>query len=114
MTEDNSRGRILISEEAVAELAGHTAMQSYGVVGMDDPSWGSRLRRLFQPGGQTRGIKVLLEDNQVKVDLFIVVENGTNMREISRNLADQVTYTLAKHTGLNIKEVNVHISNIKL
>jgi len=108
------QGRILISEEAVAELAGHTAMQSYGVVGMDYPSWGARLRRLFRQGGQSRGIKVTLTENDVSIDLYIVVENGTNMREISHNLAEQVTYTVAKHTGLNIKEVNVHISNIKI
>lgn len=113
MSENKPRGRILISEEAVAELAGHTAMQSYGVVGMDYPSWSSRLRRFFRIGGQSRGIKVTLEDNDVQLDLYIMVESGTNMREISRNLAEQVTYTVAKHTGLNIKEVNVHISNIK-
>lgn len=114
MSEQNSRGRILISEEAVAELAGHTAMQSYGVVGMDYPSWSSRLRRLFRIGGQSRGIKVTLAENDVHLDLYIMVESGTNMREISRNLAEQVTYTVGKHTGLNIKEVNVHISNIKI
>lgn len=113
MSEEKSRGRILISEEAIAELAGHTAMQSYGVVGMDHPSWAARLRRLFRIGGQSRGIEVTLNENDVQIDLYIVVESGTNMREISRNLADQVTYTVAKHTGLNIKEVNVHISNIK-
>ncbi len=114
MSEAKPLGRILISEEAIAELAGHTATQSYGVVGMDHPSWGARLRRLFKLRGQSRGIKVTLTDKDVQIDLFIVVENGTNMREISRNLAEQVTYTVAKHTGLNIKEVNVHISNIKI
>lgn len=113
MSEAKPQGRILISEEAVAELAGHTAMQSYGVVGMDHPSWGTRLRRLFRMEGQSRGIKVTLTEKDVQIDLYIVVENGTNMQEISRNLAEQVTYTVAKHTGLNIKEVNVHISNIK-
>ncbi len=114
MIDEKPRGHILISEEAIADLAGHTAMQSYGVVGMDYPTWGSRLRRLFRLGGSSRGIKVSVTDNDVLIDLFIVVENQTNMREISRNLTDQITYTVAKHTGLNIKEVNVHISNIKL
>lgn len=114
MTETQLRGRVMISEEAIAELAGHTAMQSYGVVGMEYPGWGSRLRRVFMRGGQAKGIKVTLEEKHVSIDLYIVVENGTNMREISKNLADQVTYTVGKHTGLDIKEVNVHISNIKL
>lgn len=114
MADKQPRGHILISEEAIAELAGHTAMQCYGVVGMDNPSWGAKIRRLFYPGAQSRGIKVALNDSQVDIDLYIVVENRTNMREISKNLVDQVTYTVAKHTGLNIKTVNVHISNIKL
>jgi uncharacterized alkaline shock family protein YloU len=114
MTDTQPRGRVMISEEAIAELAGHTAMQSYGVVGMEYPGWGSRLRRVFMRAGQAKGIKVSLEEKHVSIDLYIVVENGTNMREISKNLADQVTYTVGKHTGLDIKEVNVHISNIKL
>ena len=108
-----SKGRILISEEAIAELASHTATQSYGVVGMDFPSWRSRLRRLLRPSNEKRGIKVVLEDDSVVIDLYIVVENGTNMREISKNLADQVSYTVSSRTGLNIKAVNVHISNIR-
>jgi uncharacterized alkaline shock family protein YloU len=114
MNQQTVQGRILISEEAVAELAGHTAMQSYGVVGMAYPDWGSRLRRLFQTSGQTRGVKVVLDGELVSIDLFIVVDSGTNLREISKNLADQVTYTVAQHTGLNIKAVNVHIANIKI
>lgn len=114
MAKTEARGRIAITDEAIAELAGHTAMQCYGVVGLDYPTLGSRLRRLFQPGGQSRGIRVGQEENVVSIDLFIIVENGTNIREISRNLVDQITYTVAKHTGLTIKEVNVHISNIKI
>jgi uncharacterized alkaline shock family protein YloU len=114
MTETETRGQVTISEEAIAELAGHTAMKCYGVVGMDYPTFGSRLRRIFQPGGQAKGIQIELKDNVVGIDLFIVVENGTNIREISRNLTDQITYTVGRHTGLTIKEVNVHISNIKI
>jgi uncharacterized alkaline shock family protein YloU len=114
MAETKASGRIDITEEAIAELAGHTAMQCYGVVGLDYPTLGSRLRRFLRPSDQARGITVTQTDGVVGIDLFIIVENGTNIREISRNLVDQITYTVAKHTGLTIKEVNVHISNIKI
>ncbi len=106
-------GEIKITEEAIEELAAYTAMQSYGVVGMAVSSLRARLMRLMGAIGPDQGVKVEYKEGGVKIDLFIMVEHGTNIREIARNLTDQIIYKVKKHTKLDIENVDVHISKMK-
>lgn len=106
-------GEIKITEEAIEELAAYTAMQSYGVVGMAVSSLRARLKRLVGTIGPDQGVKAEYADGGVKIDLFITVEHGTNIREIVRNLTDQIVYAVKKHTKLDIKNVDIHITKLK-
>jgi uncharacterized alkaline shock family protein YloU len=106
-------GEIKISEQAIEELAAYTAMQSYGVIGMAVSSWRARLKRFLGTIGPDQGVKVEYVDGGVRIDLYIMVEHGTNIREIAKNLTDQIAYTVNKQTKLDVKDVEVHVSKIK-
>jgi uncharacterized alkaline shock family protein YloU len=52
--------------------------------------------------------------NTVEVDLYVVIEYGTQLAEVSRNLADRVRYTLTSMTDIVVNRVDVHVIDVKV
>jgi uncharacterized alkaline shock family protein YloU len=101
-------GRIRISPEAVAQIVGHVAAESYGVVGMH----GGRVGRLLARDRQ--GIEIGGDDaNGVTIDVHVVVEYGLNLAEVASTLRSRVTYEVERLTGLRVAAVEVHIRDVR-
>lgn len=106
-------GAIHISDEVLAELAGISCTQCYGVVGMASQSFQEGMAQLLGRDTIKRGVKLKRKGNQVSFNLFIIVEAGINITEVARNLIDQVKYTVGNATGLEVEEVQVHIQGVR-
>ena len=50
----------------------------------------------------------------VHVDLYIVVEYGTNIATVSRNLIDQVSFALKEYARVPLAGVDVHVMDVKV
>ena len=61
-----------------------------------------------------RGIVVTTTETGVHVDLYVVVEYGTNINTVSQNLIDNVTYVLTEYAEVPIDGVEVHVQGIKV
>jgi uncharacterized alkaline shock family protein YloU len=48
------------------------------------------------------------------VDLYVVIEHGTNLSQVSHNLADRVRYVLQTIGGVAVDDVDVHVQGIKV
>ena len=48
------------------------------------------------------------------VDLYIVVEYGTNIATVSRNLIDQVSFALKEYARVPLAGVDVHVMDVKV
>lgn len=105
--------RILFSDEVIAELAGLAAVESYGVVGMADPSWARKVSRLLSRNHLKKGVRVTREDDNVSIELNVIIEYGVNLVEVSKNLIERVTYEIKRHTGLNVTSVEVIVRGIR-
>ena len=106
-------GTIRISDEVLAELAGISCTQCYGVVGMASQSFQEGMAQLLGRDTIKRGVKLKRKGDQVSFHLFIIVEAGINITEVARNLIDQVKYTVNAATGLEVEEVQVHIQGVR-
>jgi len=115
-------GTVHISIDVLADLAGYSALESYGVVGMAAPSLRDGLVQLLPQQKLRKGVKIanaldaegepILD--QVEVDLYVVIEYGTQLAEVSRNLADRVRYTLTSMTDIVVNRVDVHVLEVKV
>jgi uncharacterized alkaline shock family protein YloU len=103
-------GRITIAPEVVAHIAGHGALESYGVVGMSARRPLGRLLSRDRPG---RGVVVGRTDEGLTIDLYVVCEYGLNLAEIASGLRNRVSYDVERLTGLPIASVEVHIQDVK-
>jgi uncharacterized alkaline shock family protein YloU len=103
-------GRITISNEAVAQIVGHTAAECYGVVGMASRG---RLPRLLARDRLTQGISVAREGDGVRIELFVVVEYGLNLAEVASTVRNRVAYEVERLSGLDVTAVEVHIQDVR-
>ena len=48
------------------------------------------------------------------MDLFVVIEFGTNLTEVSHNLANRVKYVLTTTADVKVASVDVHVQGVKV
>ena len=89
---DSTVGSVNIANDVLADLAGYACLESYGVVGMASPS---------------------LKDG-VAVDLYVIIEFGTNLTEVSHNLSNRVRYVLTNNADVKVASVDVHVQGVKV
>ena len=112
----NDYGTISINNEVIARIAGMTAMECYGVVGMAGKSVRDGLVHLLQIENLTRGIRLAAADDaaSVSIDLHIIAEYGTNITAISDSIMSTVKYRVEEATGLIVSAVNVFVEGLRV
>ena len=112
LSRTTARGRVTIAADAVAQIAGRTVAQCYGVVAMA-PRGRAPVGRLLDRGRLTRGIVVGGGSDGLTLDLHVVVEYGLNLAEVASPTRSQVAYEVERLTGLRIASVDVHIRDVR-
>lgn len=111
---NRSLGKINISPEAISVIAGATAMESFGVVGMSSRSLQDGIAELFLGRENlTKGIEVRINEEQVILDLYVVVEYGTRINEVAHNVIENVKYAIEDQLGLSVLQVNVNVMGVR-
>lgn len=107
-------GTVHIANDVLADLAGYAALESYGVVGMAAPTLADGVAQLLPRQKLRKGVKVVGGDDGVAVDLYVVIEHGTKLNEVSHNLADRVRWVLCDTADVSVKAVEVHVMGVKV
>ena len=106
-------GGIHISPNAVATIAYHAVLQSYGVVGLAPKSLADGIVSTItrEP---LRGITVRYKDEDIDIDINIIVEYGTRITSVAESVASTVRFHVEKALGLHINSVNVHVAGLRI
>ncbi len=106
-------GTIRISGEAIAQIVGRVAAESYGIVGMA-PRTGGRVAQLLSRDRLTQGIAVSrAESGGLRIDVHVVVEYGLNLAEVAASLRARVAYEVGRLTSLQVAAVEVHVEDVR-
>lgn len=101
-------GITTIAPEVILSIARMTTIETPGVSRMSPvPGAVSRLRR-----GGADGIILDIVNESVTAEVYIVVNNDVNLREVSRNVQRNVTRAISEMVGLQVGRVNIHIEDI--
>jgi uncharacterized alkaline shock family protein YloU len=114
MTEERKTGRIEISPQAIATLAGEAVLRCYGVVGMANKNLIDGIADLLQPDRWVRGVDVRVRDGKVIVDLYVIIQYGTRISEVAHGVMHGVQYALEQALGVDVAEVNVHVQGLRM
>jgi uncharacterized alkaline shock family protein YloU len=105
-------GRIEVSRQVIASIAGHAANECYGIVGMAARGLRDGLAERLQRENLHRGVEVRVDPEGIDIDLYVVIEYGVRVVEVGRSLQDAVRYQCEKTLGLKVKSVNVNVQGI--
>ncbi|MCL1796992.1 MAG: Asp23/Gls24 family envelope stress response protein [Eggerthellaceae bacterium] len=111
---ENIAGNLHVANEVLADMVGNAAMECYGIVGMAAPSAADGIAKILPNSRLRRGVVVNTTEKGVHVDLYVVVEYGTNISTVSQNLMDQVAFALAQYAKVPLDGVDVHVQGIKV
>ncbi len=107
-------GKITISDDVLADLAGLTCTRCYGIVGMASQSFQEGVAELLGRDSLRRGVRLHRKENSVGFDLYVIVEAGINIAEVAHNLIEQVKYMVESSTGMDVDEVQVHVQGVRV
>lgn len=106
-------GSLQISNNVIADLAGYAAMTCYGVVGMANTDNPQSITELLPLHPTRKGIEVKDEDGTLVVTLHVIIDAGTKLAEVSKNLKDGVDFILKECAQVENLDVRVVIEGIK-
>ncbi len=107
-------GIVEVDEGVIQDMIGYVALTSYGVAGMATPSIGDGIAKMLPMQKLRRGILLRNHGDSVSVELYIVVQYGTNLSVVAENLADTVRYVLEEHLEIRIDDISVNIQGVKV
>ena len=93
---DTIAGNLHVANDVRADMAGNAALEGYGVVGMAAPNAAAGIAKILPASRLRRGVVVTTTEVGVHVELYVVIEYGTNINTVSQNLVDQVTFALSE------------------
>jgi uncharacterized alkaline shock family protein YloU len=111
MSDRTDRGRVEVSPNAVATIANHAVLSSYGVVGMSAKNLVNGLAQVLRPDSK-RGVEVHIDEDQITIDLYVVIEYGVRVATVARNIISSVKFSVEKAIGVPLAAVNVHVQGL--
>lgn len=106
-------GQIKIADEVVGIIAGLAAIEVEGVAGMSGGLAGGIVEMLGRKN-LSKGVKVEVGERETAIDLYIIVDYGVKIPEVSLAVQESVKSAVETMTGLNVIEVNVNIQGVNM
>lgn len=110
----NELGNVIIENNVIATIAGISAMQSYGIVGMASKNAKDGIFELLRFDFMDKGINVIVEDNRVNLELHVILEYGVKISVVAQNIIDNVKFSVESITGLQVDNIDVLVQGIRV
>lgn len=109
--ETTTLGTIHISPNALATIAYHATLTSYGVVDLapKDLAEGIATTLTKEPA---HGVAVHYNGEEIDIDVHIIIEYGTRITSVAASVANAVRYQVEKALGLPVHNVNIHVQGL--
>ncbi|MDQ1913147.1 Asp23/Gls24 family envelope stress response protein [Paenibacillus sp. GD4] len=111
MSEEIQTGLIRISDDVVATIAGLAALETPGIAAMSGGISEGLAKRLSGKNVQ-RGVSVEVGQVEAAIDLRVIVNYGSKIQEVCRDLQENVREAVENMTGLSVVEVNVKVEGV--
>jgi uncharacterized alkaline shock family protein YloU len=111
--EKTSLGGIHISPNAIATIAYHATLESYGVVGLAPKNIADGIVKTItrEP---SRGVSVDYNGEEIDIEIHIIVEYGTRINSVADSVANTVRFHVERALGLKVKNINVHVAGLRI
>ncbi len=112
---ETSNGDVIIESEVIAQFAGLSAIECFGIVGMATVNVKDGLVKLLRGDSVSKGVNVTIgENNTIAIDFHIIVAYGVSISTVAENLMSTVRYKVEAFTGMQVKNINVYVEGVRV
>lgn len=102
-------GKITIAPDVLVTIARLSTLSVPGVTRMSPAP--VAMERLFRRK-VTDGVRVEVRGQAVLVDLFVVIQQNANVRQVCRGVQSAVSRAIHDMVGMDVLAVNVHVEDV--
>jgi uncharacterized alkaline shock family protein YloU len=103
-------GVVRIARSVLTTIVTNAALQVPGVVRM--AYVGEQWQRLLGRQMPRQGVALVIRDNTVTADLFLVVANSVSIVDVGTAVQEEVAAAIEHMVGMQVREVNVYIHDV--
>lgn len=107
-------GSLHVANDVLADIVGNAVMECYGVVGMTAEGPIDGIAKLLPANRLRKGVKVISTPEGAQIDLYVVIEYGTNINTVSKNVSEKIDFVLKEYAKVPVASINVHVQGIKV
>jgi uncharacterized alkaline shock family protein YloU len=105
-----SEDRVTIAPGVLLTMIRMAALTCSGVVQMGNTPGG--VNRWLRRTPSERGVQVYIEGETVTVDLYIIADADTNLKQLSIDVQTYVARAIEENIGMHVGAVNIHIEDV--
>lgn len=110
----NEYGKITLSSDVLASIAGAAAINCFGVKGMVLVSLKDGLVHLLKNEYMSKGVKATIGENGVEIELHIAVNYGVNISAVCKSIISEVRYNVERFSGAKVASVDIYVDSIRI
>ncbi len=110
----NELGTISVVEDVITTVAGYAAIECIGIVAMASKRATDGLVELLGRENLKRGVRAVLNEDSVSINLYIIVEYGVSIAAVAKNVVETVKYRVENLVGVKVDQVNVTVEGIRV
>lgn len=107
---DNT-GQVKISSDVIVVIAHTVASEVEGVAAMN-ANIADNISSVLGRKNVPKGVKVEIDDNDVTIDLYIIVNYGARIPEVAWKIQERVKTAVESMTGMNVASINIHVQGV--
>jgi uncharacterized alkaline shock family protein YloU len=104
-------GTVTIHPTVLTTVARLTSLATPGIARMSD-EWRLSMERMLGRPGRGSGVDLVIEDDVVTIDLYVVAEPEANLLRLGQTLQNEVSRAIQDMVGMEVLAVNVHIQDV--
>ena len=111
MSEKSQSGIIRISDDVISIIAGLAAQDTPGIASMSGGISEGFTKRMSGKSAK-KGVLVEVMESEAAIHLRVIVNYGTMIQDVCRDLQENVREAVENMTGLRVVEVNVKVESL--
>lgn len=112
MEENEVKNDIQITEDVVSVIAG-IAMKDIEGVAKVATGFAGGISEAFGKKNLGKGVKVEINEKEVKIDVSIIVKYGVKIPEVATRIQQKITADVESMTGFKVVSVNVKVQGVE-
>src|SRR4030066_975191 len=107
---ETPQGKTTIAPDVLLTIAQLSALNVAGVSRLSHVQAG--VNQLLKRTQRREGVLIEVVDDVVSVDIYVVLKNDVNVRDVSHNIQREVSRAITDMVGMTVGRVNIHIEDI--